>query len=227
MRGIDLIYIYGCGGFGREVCDLLSNSMSGQDFHEVTFLDDWATVSQECLGLKVLNPNALNFDLNSKVVIAVGDPNARKILRAKIEKFGLGLFESPHSSESYVSKHAHLENGVILCRNSSIASGAWVDLNVAINVGSIVGHDVSIGSDSSISSLVNLGGGCIVGSQTYIGMGASIREGVKIGSNVIIGMGSVVFSDIPDSVIAIGNPARVIKKNDAGVKFKNTTSKGE
>jgi maltose O-acetyltransferase len=40
----------------------------------------------------------------------------------------------------------------------------------------------------------------------------TIRGGVKIGSNSIIGAGSVVIRDIPDNVVAAGNPARVIRK---------------
>jgi acetyltransferase-like isoleucine patch superfamily enzyme len=61
--------------------------------------------------------------------------------------------------------------------------------------------------------MVNLGGECIVGDNSYIGMGALIKEGIKIGSNTIVGMGSVVYSDIPDGVIALGNPARVARPN--------------
>ena len=39
-----------------------------------------------------------------------------------------------------------------------------------------------------------------------------INPGVTIGSNVVIGSGSVVTKDIPDGVIAAGNPCRVIRK---------------
>jgi len=37
-------------------------------------------------------------------------------------------------------------------------------------------------------------------------------EGVKIGNNVVIGSGSVVTKDIPDNMIAVGNPCRVIRE---------------
>lgn len=40
----------------------------------------------------------------------------------------------------------------------------------------------------------------------------AILPGVTIGNNVIIGAGSVVNSDIEDNSIAVGNPAKVIKK---------------
>lgn len=45
-----------------------------------------------------------------------------------------------------------------------------------------------------------------------IGSGAIILPGIEIGENSLIGAGSVVTKDIPDNVIAYGNPCKVIKK---------------
>ena len=39
-----------------------------------------------------------------------------------------------------------------------------------------------------------------------------ILPGVTIGNNVVIGAGSVVSKDIPDNMIAVGNPCRVIRE---------------
>lgn len=43
--------------------------------------------------------------------------------------------------------------------------------------------------------------------------GVIILPGVTIGDNVVIGAGSVVTRDIPDNVVAYGNPCRVIREN--------------
>ena len=51
-----------------------------------------------------------------------------------------------------------------------------------------------------------------VGDNVWIGAGVQVMPGVRIGSNVVIGGGSVVVHDIPDNVIAVGNPCRVMKK---------------
>ena len=50
-----------------------------------------------------------------------------------------------------------------------------------------------------------------IGRNTWIGAGSVIVPGVTIGENVVIGAGSVVTRDIPDNVVAFGNPCRVIR----------------
>ena len=52
-----------------------------------------------------------------------------------------------------------------------------------------------------------------IGKRCWIGVNSIILPGVTIGDNVIIGAGSVVTSDIPSNMIAVGSPARVIRKN--------------
>lgn len=59
-----------------------------------------------------------------------------------------------------------------------------------------------------------------IGDNVWIGGNAVILPGVHIGNNVVIGAGSVVTRDIPDSVIASGNPCRVIREiTEADRKF--------
>lgn len=51
-----------------------------------------------------------------------------------------------------------------------------------------------------------------VGNNVWIGAGVTILPGVKIGDNSVIGAGSVVNKDIPEGVIAVGNPCKVLRK---------------
>ena len=46
----------------------------------------------------------------------------------------------------------------------------------------------------------------------WIGAGATILRGITIGENSVVGAGSVVTKDVPDNVIVVGNPAKIIKK---------------
>lgn len=50
-----------------------------------------------------------------------------------------------------------------------------------------------------------------IGENTWIGAGAVIVPGVRIGRNTVIGAGSVVTKDIPDNVVAVGDPCRVLR----------------
>ncbi len=51
-----------------------------------------------------------------------------------------------------------------------------------------------------------------IGDDVWIGGNVTINPGVHIGSNVVIGSGSVVTTDIPDGVVAAGNPCRIIRR---------------
>ena len=53
-----------------------------------------------------------------------------------------------------------------------------------------------------------------IGDNSWIGSNSTIIAGVNIGKHVIIGAGSVVTKNIPDHSVAVGNPAKIIKKHD-------------
>ncbi len=52
-----------------------------------------------------------------------------------------------------------------------------------------------------------------IGDNVWLGGGVIVCPGVTIGENSVIGAGSVVTKDIPANVVAVGNPARVIREN--------------
>ncbi len=51
-----------------------------------------------------------------------------------------------------------------------------------------------------------------IGNNVWIGANVVINPGVKIGDNSVIGSGSVVTKDIPENVVAVGNPCRVLRE---------------
>ena len=55
-----------------------------------------------------------------------------------------------------------------------------------------------------------------IGDDVWIGGGAIILPGVTIGSRTVIGAGSVVSRDLPDDVLAVGNPCRVVRRIENG-----------
>jgi len=203
-------YIYGAGGLGRECLDV-AHSLTKFKNDEIIFefLEDSPKLD------KINDTKISSFDeheKNSWVTIAVGEPELRKKLREKISKTSLSL-RSLISPFSFISPHANIESGAVIAPLCSIQANATIRENVLVNTMCIVGHDCEVCEDSVLSSKVNLGGAVSIQNNSFIGMGAMIKENISIGSNSIIGMSSVVYRDIIDDVIAIGNPARVSKKN--------------
>jgi len=50
-----------------------------------------------------------------------------------------------------------------------------------------------------------------IGKNCWLGAGVIVLPGVTIGDNTVVGAGSVVTKDLPDNVVAVGNPCRVLR----------------
>ncbi len=87
----------------------------------------------------------------------------------------------------------------------TIGDNCMLAPNVAIYT---AGHPVH---PDARNSMYEYGIGISIGDNVWIGGNSVILPGVHIGSNTVIGAGSVVTKDIPDWVIAGGNPCRVIR----------------
>lgn len=70
------------------------------------------------------------------------------------------------------------------------------------------------GKKGSFSFAVSRTAPVTIGDHVWIGGNSCILPGVTIGNNVTIGAGSVVTRDVPDNVVAVGNPCRVIRSLD-------------
>ncbi|MDT0533233.1 sugar O-acetyltransferase [Micromonospora sp. DSM 115977] len=53
-----------------------------------------------------------------------------------------------------------------------------------------------------------------IGDNVWLGGGAIVLAGVTIGENTVVGAGAVVTKDLPANVVAVGNPARVVRQLD-------------
>ena len=89
---------------------------------------------------------------------------------------------------------------VVIGKNAQIAP------NVSIYT---AGHPVH---PDSRNTGYEYGIGVTIGDNVWLGGNTVINPGVTIGNNVVIGAGSVVTKNLPDDVIAVGNPCRVLRK---------------
>ncbi|MBO4242199.1 MAG: sugar O-acetyltransferase [Clostridiales bacterium] len=88
----------------------------------------------------------------------------------------------------------------------TIGDNAQIAPNVSIYT---AGHPVH---PDSRNSGYEYGIDVTIGDNVWIGGNSCIMPGVTVGNNVVIGAGSVVTKDLPDNVIAFGNPCKVIRE---------------
>lgn len=124
---------------------------------------------------------------------------------------------------STIEDYTTINNGVgevIIGENARLGIGSVVMGPVEIGDNTITGQNCLItGLDHNFHEFkkpikdqgVNINP-TYIGKGSFVGANVSILPGVFIGDNVVIGAGSVVTKDIPNNHMAVGNPARIIKK---------------
>ncbi len=118
--------------------------------------------------------------------------------------------------------------------NIKVGDNFFANYNlVVLDVGEVTfGNNVFIAPNVSVytaghpvhylarNSMYEYGIPVSVGDNVWIGGNVVICPGVKIGSGSVIGAGSVVLRDVPENVIAAGNPCRVIRSiTDEDIKY--------
>ena len=146
-----------------------------------------------------------------QAVIAVGDNEPRERFYLRLLKEGFTIPTVVHPT-AYVDPSAAIGNGCLICMGALIGPHVRIGANTIINSGTIIEHEVSIGDNAHIAPGCRIAGRVTVGRNSFIGIGTSVIDKIKIGRNATIGAGSVVVSDILDSTVAYGVPAKVTKK---------------
>jgi sugar O-acyltransferase (sialic acid O-acetyltransferase NeuD family) len=208
--------IYGAGGLGREVFELASViNNNNKQWSEIIFIDDADEINNP-RNIRVLKFSDIINEFSGidiEICIATGEPAIRKILYDKIIANGLELTTLVHP-DVVIPHSTTIGKGTIICKFLSITCDITIGKNVYIHPNVCIGHDSIIGEHTVVSSYVDVAGDCKIGSNTFLAINVCMRQGISIGDDTIIGMGSVVHRDIPSDVIAMGNPARPMKKNE-------------
>lgn len=215
-RGFMILGIYGAGGLGKEVLELVNQiNKEKQRWAEIVFIDDVNP------NRKVKNHNVYSYkDVTSKYktnelefVIGVGEPFFRREFYNKIISDGYNLPVLIHP-DAHIPEDSVIKSGAIVFNTSYISCNIEVGENSYIHQLTSIGHGSKIAPHCVISNHVSIAGDCKIGDATYIATGVMIKQKVSVGSDTIIGMGAGVFKDIENDVVALGTPATVIRKNE-------------
>lgn len=210
-----ILGIFGAGGLGREVAEL-----AGIMNEKIKRWDDIIFMIDGCSAKPINQTKVWNYDEaikqfgnNLEVSVALGEPLNRQKLLDRLEQDGIEL-------ATVIHPEVHIPATTIVGKGVTIQYGCFISCNVEISDGvyiqpqANIGHDDKLARGCVISGFANLAGDVTVGEFSYVGISTCVMEKTKIGKWSIVGMGSVVARDIPDEVIALGNPARPMKKNE-------------
>jgi acetyltransferase-like isoleucine patch superfamily enzyme len=101
-------------------------------------------------------------------------------------------------------------SGIVAHRSVAIGDGVFTGHNVYVTDANHGYQDVheTIGRQFAAPRPVSVGAG------SWLGHGSVVLPGATVGEHVAVGAGSVVTGDLPSFSVAVGNPARVIKRYD-------------
>lgn len=212
--------IYGAGSLGKKIYDVaLRINENEHRWDEILFIDDVRQEKEYYLGRVIKIDEAKTFGTDIETVVGLGTPKHRRNMAAKLRENDISLTNIIDPTV-IISPTAKINTGVIILPYSSVASDAVIEENVLVQPYIHVAHDVTIGANSVLSANVAVGGNVHLEDDCYVGMGAVIREEVTIESRSIVGMGAVVLKNVDSDSVMVGNPARVIRRNETGDVFK-------
>ena len=131
---------------------------------------------------------------------------------------GVSLILSATESNSSTNFLLEIHDQVYINRYSLIDATTRITIGARTMIGPhcyITDHDHDFKNqpvDKSIGELPLDGSPTNIGENVWIGSHVTILKGVTIGDNSIIGAGSIVTKSIPNNVVAVGNPCRVLKE---------------
>jgi sugar O-acyltransferase (sialic acid O-acetyltransferase NeuD family) len=206
--------IIGAKGFAKEVLEVLhqlnhiKNIAFYDDVNEIgdTLYDSFPILKNEAQVKAFFEAHGNEF------TIGIGTPKYRYLMGKKFEDWG-GRLTSTISPFSHIGHFGNtIESGGNIMTGTVITNDVRIGKGCLINLNCTIGHDTVIEDFVELCPGVHISGNCKIGRLTFIGTNATVLPNITIGQNVIIGAGALVTKDLPNNVLVMGSPAKVIKE---------------
>lgn len=208
------LFIYGSGGFAREVAWLAEEA----GFEIMGFIDDNPDkIGSLINGIEVFSLEEARFYVSeASLIIAVGSPQTREKLYFKASNVGFSFATLVHPRVEK-SKFIEMGEGTVIAAGSILTTNISLGKHVQINLDCTIGHDVVMEDFATLAPGVHVSGWVRIGKRAYIGTGAVIINGkegepIVIGDDATVGAGAVVTREVPPGTTVVGVPAKPLQK---------------
>jgi len=206
--------IIGCGGFGREVHDVV-DAVNSQEptWRLLGYVDDApseknsALVAKRASGIIGSADRVLQDVAPAHYVVAIGRADVRRSVDKRFRDAGWKPASLIHPTAS-IGADVVIGDGAVICAGVRVTTNVRLGYSNHINLNTTIGHDVVTGDFVSINPLVAVSGDVVVGDDVLLGTHCSILQGLSIGQGATAGAGSCVVRDVPAETVVKGVPAR-------------------
>lgn len=211
MRDIKDIVIFGAGGLGQEVLwNIETINSIKKEWNVIGFSSEVESdIGKEFHGYGVFKPDDVNVKY---AALAFANPVSKEKFINKYKNRGFIWPNLIHPDVLATMKVTYDGEGINIFARTSLMPCSRIKSFAYLNVHCVIGHDTVVGEYTSFSPGALVMGNCSVGKSTYVGVGAATREKIHIGKYCVIGANATVVTDIPDYSMAVGSPAKVIRK---------------
>ena len=198
------IVVVGAGGHARVIVSALRAS---GELVAAVFDDARELWGKKLLGVPITGPVDELREFTGQAVIGIGDARTRKSLVDRL-KIHWATVIHPHS---FVHPAVPLGEGSVVFAGAVVQPESVIGSHAIINTSATVDHNCIVENYVQVAPGANLCGNVSVGVGTFVGANAVIIENLRVGRWSTVGAGAVVIRDLPDNVVAVGCPAKIIK----------------
>ncbi len=207
------VVIWGAAGHAKVAADILR--LRGADV--VGFIDDVNPErhGESFFGSAVLGGaeqlDALLRGGTRLAFVGFGNNPRRLEVARTLESRGFQLVSAMHPA-AVVAADVEVGAGTLVAAGAVINPGSRIGNNVIVNTRASIDHDCVVEDGAHIGPGVSVAGHVCIGRCAWLGIGAAIIDKRRVGANSIVGAGAVVIRDVPEGMVVVGVPARVLKR---------------
>lgn len=206
------IFVFGASGHAKVVIDIIEH----QGLYDIAFLvdDDSDLKGKEFYGYRVIGGKQELLEARDQIcggIVAIGSNRARSAVAGWLSDNGFDLVSAIHPS-AQLGRGVAVDAGTVIMAGAVVNSDTTIGRNVIINTKASIDHDCTIGDGVHIAPGATLCGTVSVGAGSFVCAGATVIPNLSVGNNVIVGAGSSVIKDLPDNVMVVGSPAKIVKQ---------------